>query len=70
MSTPDLVRIITVRKEEYENFEGAAGFLIDTDIDWNGNGVYTVHIPSHDIDVQCREVETISKALPVNQSGK
>lgn len=65
MSTPDLVRILTVRNEEQENFEGAHGLLIDTDIDWNGHGVYTVHVPSHDVDIQCREIEVISKAQQV-----
>lgn len=66
MSTnPDLVRIVTVRREEQESFEGAVGVLIDTDIDDHGHGVYTVHIPSHDVDVQCREVSVVSKAQPV-----
>jgi len=65
---PDLVRIVTLRHEEQEGFEGASGFLIDTDIDNNGHVVYTVHVPSHDVDVQCREIETIAKAQPM-QAG-
>ena len=62
---PDLVRIVTVRREEQEGFEGATGVLIDTDIDNNGQGVYTVHVPSHDVDIQCREIETVAKAQPI-----
>jgi hypothetical protein len=65
--TPDFVRIVTVRREEQENFEGATGLLIDTDIDDNGHGVYTVHVPSHDVDIQCREIETVAKAQPIQQ---
>jgi hypothetical protein len=63
--TPDLVRIDIVCHEVDEDFEGATGLLIDTDIDHNGHGVYTVHIPAQDKDVQAREVTVISKAQQV-----
>lgn len=63
MSThPDLVTIDTVSDEADEDFEGMMGFLIDTDIDWSGHGVYTVHVPSKNIDVRARTITTISKA--------
>jgi hypothetical protein len=64
-SPPDLVRIEIVRHEADESYEGVVGLLIDTDIDDNGHGVYTVHIPAQDRDVQAREVTVISKAQRV-----
>lgn len=62
MNPPDLVRIETVRYELDEGYEGAAGLLIDTDIDLNGHGIYTVHIPAQNRDIQAREVTVLSKA--------
>lgn len=72
MSTsPDLVRVDVVRHEKDEDFEGAVGFLIDTDIDNNGHGVYTVHIPAQNVDVQAREIEVISGAQTAHEvAGK
>lgn len=58
---PDLVRIVIVCREDQKRFEGAVGFLIDTST-VNGHDIHTVHIPSHDVDVRCREVTAISKA--------
>lgn len=65
MIPPDLVRIETVRHEQDEGYEGAVGFLTDTDIDSNGCGVYTVHIPAQNKDVQARDVVVLSKAQQV-----
>lgn len=62
--TPNLVRIETVRHEKDEDFEGWVGLHIDTDIDDNGHGVYTVHIPTENVDVQCREIISIAPAQP------
>lgn len=60
--SPDLVRIEIARHETDEHYEGAIGVLVDLDIDDHGHGVYTVHIPSQNADVQAREVTVIAKA--------